>query len=196
MFFPSVRLNRYLRTTNDAVLRLFEQNDMHKGFAFVQGFECDGEFYIHEIGYRLNGGFTYKFTEYYNGLNIPRELIRFSLTGKMEKSEISKADPHFNGSGLLITVGLNEGVIGEIRGIEEIRKHPNIIDFILQHKVGDSLMAHGTSAQIFGYGFCIAQTREELVEAVDYVREHLIVKDTDNNNMLVGIIDANSVRMT
>jgi len=196
MFFPSVRLNRYLRTTNDAVLRLFEQNDMHKGFAFVQGFECDGEFYIHEIGYRLNGGFTYKFTEYYNGLNIPRELIRFSLTGKMEKSEISKADPHFNGFGLLITVGLNEGVIGEIRGIEEIRKHPNIIDFIPQHKVGDSLMAHGTSAQIFGYGFCIAQTREELVEAVDYVREHLIVKDTDNNNMLVGIIDANSVRMT
>ena len=195
MLFPSLHLESFIKKVDPLIRVFFRQNGMNNGFVFIQGFTEDEEFYINEIGYRLNGGFTYKFNEFYNGYNQVKELIRFSLTGQMDYSAIVKTNPYFNGIGLLITISLKEGVIGRIEGIEAIKHHPGILDIIPQHYVGDDLRAHGTSAQIFGYAFCVAKDIEELKEAVDFVRDNLIVEDTNHNNMLIGIIDTASLRL-
>lgn len=195
MLFPSIHLKRFIAKTDTAIREFFRQNEMRDGFVFIQGFAEDDDFYINEIGYRLNGGFTYKFNEYFNGYNQVQELLRFSLTGEMDSNAISKTNPEFNGIGLLVTISLKEGVIGRIEGLETIRHHHCVLDIIPQHFVGDDLRAHGTSAQIFGYAFCVASGKEELKEALDFVRANLVVEDTHGRNMLIGIIDAANLRM-
>ena len=194
MFFPSIHLNKFIEKADNSIREFFRQNSMRNGFVFIQGFVEDDDFFISEIGYRLNGGFTYKFTEYYNGYNQVKELIKFSLTGKMDDTQILKSSPYFNGIGLLITISLKEGIIDRISGIEEIKKHKNIIDFIPLHFEGDDLRAHGTSRQIFGYACCVASTYEGLEEVISFVRDNLVVDDTNGESMIIGIINSNDIK--
>lgn len=195
MFFPSVHTNQFIEKADSSIREFFRQNNMSNGFVFIQGFADSDNFYINEIGFRLNGGYTYKFTEYYNGYNQVHELLKFSLTGKMDAGQVEKTNPHFNGLGLLLTISLKEGEIADIDGIDEIRKHPHVIDFVQQHFVGDKLQSHGTSAQIFGYAFCVAKNRNELRETVDFVRKKLSVRDSNNNDMLIGVLDVDTIKM-
>lgn len=195
MFFPSIYTDRFLEKADSSIREFFRQNNMRDGFVFIQGFADNDEFYINEIGYRLNGGYTYKFTEFYNGYNQVQELLKFSLMGRMDTDKVRKTNPHFSGYGLLLTISLKEGEIAEIRGIEEIRKHTNVIDFVQQHFEGDKLQSHGTSAQIFGYAFCVSKDKNELKDTVDFVRKNLSVKDINNNDMLIGVLDVDTIKM-
>lgn len=196
MLFPSIHLDGFINKADSSIRRFFQQNDMNDGFVFIQGFAEDDDFYISEIGYRLNGGFTYKFNEIYNGYNQLHELLRYSLTGTLNPEVLSITDPHFDGLGLLVTISLKEGVIGKIEGIDVIRKHKGVYDFVQQHEIGDSFSAHGTSAQIFGYAFCYAKTVEELNEIVSFIKSKLIIEDINNNNMLIGIIDTSLLKLS
>ncbi len=194
MFFPSIHLKSFEEKADSSIREFFKQNNMKNGFVFIQGFAENNDFYISEIGYRLNGGFTYKFTERYNGYNQVQELIKYSLTGKMDDYQVQKSNPYFNGLGLLITISLKEGVIGKVSGIERIKKHKNIIDFIPLHFKGDDLCAHGTSRQIYGYAFCAATSYEDMKETIHYVSDNLIVEDINGNNMLIGIINPEIIK--
>lgn len=172
------------------------QNNMRDGFAFIQGFVDDGDFYINEIGYRLNGGFTYKFNEYYNEYNLVNELLQYSLTGELTPSEFQKINPHFGGIGLLLTISLSHGVINKIEGVDEIKRLPGVLDFVCQKKVGDEVVEGGASGKIFGYIHCVASSRKELAELIEKIRNRLTIENTDNKNQLVGILDVSTLVMS
>lgn len=195
MLFPSIHLDDFINKADSSIRDFFKQNNMNDGFVFIQGFAEDDNFFISEIGYRLNGGFTYKFNEIYNGYNQLQELLCYSLTGTLNPNVITLTNPHFDGFGLLVTISLKEGIIGKIDGIEEIRSHNGIYDFVQQHEIGDNLSAHGTSAQIFGYAFCFGKTQKELNDIVTFIKNKLTIEDVNHNNMLIGIIDASSLRL-
>ena len=190
MFFPSRHINAFMEKVDKRIKVFFEQNNMKDGFVFIQGFtDENSDFYINEIGYRLNGGFTYLFNEYYNDFKLVEQLILYSLRGEMDPNETKKIDPFFNGYGLLITVSLKEGVIGCIDGVEAIRDHPNVLRFIQHHFVGDELRLHGTSTQIFGYIHCVAKTEKDLKSTLTFIRQKLVVNNKEGESLLIGIMD-------
>ena len=90
MLFPSIRQSRFEEKIDPLIKRFFAQNQMDNGFAFIQGFVDNDDFFINEIGYRLNGGFTYKFNEYYNNFFLVNELLQYSLTGRLNQFEFNK----------------------------------------------------------------------------------------------------------
>lgn len=194
MFFPSRHLNQYIAAVDEKVKDLFKTNNMNEGFVFVQGFIDNDQLYLNEIGYRLNGGFTYKFNEFYNKYNQVHLLLEYALTGKMDEKLLSLTDPHFKGLGLLLTISLKEGRIAKVEGIDEIKQLQGVYDFVPVHFVGDDLRGQGTSTQIFGYGFCVAESLEVLNEVVNRVREKLVVEDEDGVNMLLGILDVKQIK--
>ncbi|MCI7070629.1 ATP-grasp domain-containing protein [Bacteroides pyogenes] len=194
MSFPSVKLDMWIKKVDSKMKTFFKKNKMDNGFVFVQGFYENDNFYIHEIGYRLNGGFSFRIIEHFSGYNQVEQLLRFAVSGKMEFSEISKSNPHFKGYSFLLTTALTNGEIGSIQGIDEIRSLPGVIRCYPLHDEGDRISAQGTTGQVFSYTICCAPTVEELKDTIDQVKALIKVEDINGNNMLIPMIESNRLK--
>ena len=194
MLFPSLRTKAWVDKMDPVIRKFFRDNDMNDGFVFIQGFTKNDQFYIHEIGYRLNGGFSYKIIDHFSHYNQIRELIKFSLTGEMDAEEIAKSNPFFDGYGMIVTAMLKPGTISEVSGIEEIEKVPGVMKFFQLHSVGEELTSHGTTAQVFAYSLCATDTKEEMKHLIREINRNLRVLDKDGNSMLNPIVDPERVK--
>lgn len=192
MLYPSVHLNEWMVEGDPLIQRFFEQNRMRDGFVFLQGFYEDG-FYLHEIGYRLNGGFTYNIIEHFSKYNQLEELINYSLTGAMNDKNESFDSPFFKGYGMIVTVSLRPGIIGHITGVSEIEAHPNVLHFYQLHEPGDHLGSYGTTAQNFAFILCASETEDGIRKAITFIQDHLVVLNTEGQNMLNIIIDPDNI---
>lgn len=189
MLFPSTKLEKWTKEIDPLMREFFVQNEMNNGFVFVQGFFEEEKFYIHEMGYRLNGGFSYKIIEHFSGYNQIQQLIRFSLTGEMDKAEVQKSDPFFKGYGMIVTIALKPGIISTVEGIDDISHNKGVLEFCQLHEKGESLTSIGTTAQVFAYILCAAATKEVLKDTIDFIRNKMVVLDECGNNMIYDIID-------
>ncbi len=194
MYLPSARLKEWTQKVNPSVVKFFADNNMNNGFVFVQGFYEDGGFYIHEIGYRLNGGFSYKLIESFSGYNQVRELIRFSLTGSMDKNELKKSNPFFDGSSFILTLALKPGIIGSINGVDKASEIDGVVEFCQLKKAGDKLMSKGTTAQVFAYVLIACENIQALKKTITAVENAVEILDTDGNNMLWDPIDPKRIK--
>lgn len=193
MCFPSVHLGEWIENCHPKITRFFRENGMNEGFVFLQGFYDEGSFYIHEIGYRLNGGFSYKLVEHFSGYNQIQELIRFSLTGSMDFDNIHKSDPYFDGKGFILTLSLCPGEIASISGVDKASKTDGVVGFYQLHSVGDKLMSKGTTAQVFAYVLCAAKNKADLERIINDVKDAVRVNDTCGNSMLRFLIDPDRI---
>ena len=189
MYFPSVKLEQWIAQVDPVIRRFFAGNEMNDGFVFVQGFLEDERFYIHEIGYRLNGGYSFKIVEHFSDYHQVKELIRFALTGSMDVNEIRKSDPFFRGHGMIVTASLRPGTIGEVRGVKEIAGLPGVLECCQLHEPGENLTSKGTTAQVFAYILCAAESKEELRETIERIKSLLVVKDVDGTDLLNALVD-------
>ncbi len=193
MLFPSIHLSEWIEKMDDSLRKFFKDNEMNDGFIFVQGFYENQNFYIHEIGYRLNGGFSYKIIDHFSKYNQIKELIKFSLTGDMEKEEIEKSNPFFDGYGMIITATLKPGSICNVSGIEEIEKENGVLQFCQLHNIGEELTSRGTTAQVFAYILCAVKTKDEMKKLINTISDKLKVNGIDGSNMLNPIIDPSRI---
>lgn len=196
MLYPSAKLSLWKEKLDSKIQEFFKDNDMENGFVFVQGFTKGEEFFIHEIGYRLNGGFTYKFIDHYSGYNQVQELIRFSLTGQMSINNLEKSNPMFNGYGFILTISLGCGTINQINGVDKIEGTKGVLEFCQLHFEGDRLLSKGTTSQVFAYILCAVNGREQLEKVVDEVNKNLQILDEDNNNMLNDVISVKRINFS
>lgn len=197
MLYPSIYQDTWIKKMDSRIRKFFRDNNMRDGFAFIQGFydtEND-DFYIHEIGYRLNGGFTYDIIRHFSGYHQMHELIRFALTGKMDEDALAKSNPNFDGLGMIVTISIKEGVIGKISGVKEIEQLPGILRFHQLHHEGDALTAHGTTAQVFAYILCGVRNKKELDAVLCGIREHLVILDDQGNRMIRDVIDPTTIQV-
>lgn len=195
MLFPSTMVSIWMSSMDSAMKKFFADNKMVNGFVFVQGFFENDMFYIHEIGYRLNGGFSFKLVEYLCGYNQVQQLIKYSLTGKMDETELAKSDPFFHGNyGMVLTVTLSKGTIKSISGIEEAEKLEGVIKFYQLKEVGTKLTSDGTTAQVFAYIIISAPTPSELKVLIKRIKRHIKVEDENGNNMLLPMINPETLR--
>ncbi|MCI5997142.1 MAG: ATP-grasp domain-containing protein [Parvimonas sp.] len=189
MLYPSIYLDEWIENMDGHIRKFISDNDMKDGFVFFQGFYDNGKFYIHETGYRLNGGYTYGIIEHFSGYNQMHQLIKYSLTGEMDAELLEKSNPHFDGFGMIVTISLKNGKISHIGGIDEIEKNSGLLKFNLLHEVGDEINVRGTTEQVLAYVLCAAENKEKLDEVINLMREKLIVLDENGNNMIMEIVN-------
>lgn len=190
MLFPSVRVTQWIEEMDPIVRRFLANNRMNNGFVFIQGFYEGEHFYIHEVGYRLNGGFSFKLVEKLCNYNQVHQLVKFSLTGKMDVEELKKSDPYFGGGiGMILTATLGKGTISKIEGVDETGKLPGVIQFYQLKEVGTTLNSNGTTAQVFAYILISTNTPSELKTLINNIKGKIKVEDENGNNMLLPMID-------
>lgn len=184
---PSKRADYYMEHMDANVRKMMKSMGLKNGVAFFQSLPSGGKIYIHEMGYRLSGGFLYKLSNPLSNVHDMQMMIRFALGEEIATDEeLSKVRLVFDGKiGAQLMCPLKPGTISEISGLDEIRKIPELVDFIQYYKEGDTVSASavGTLSQHFGRFTLIADDRERVQEIVCEIQSILRVKDTDGNIM-------------
>lgn len=186
-YAPSKYFDYYMENMDKNVRKMLKGMGLKNGTAFIQSLPCDGKIYFHEMGYRLSGGMIFKLTEPTAHINDMKMMIRCALGEEIfTDEEIKKVDVTCKDKkAAQLMVPLNAGTIGEIIGLEEVKKIPCISDFIQYYHVGGTVEERfiGTLGQHFGRFSFIAATSEEIYEAVEKIQKTLVIKDTNGNEM-------------
>lgn len=186
-FAPSKYAQYYMEHMDAAVRRMLKGMGLRSGTAFIQSLPYQGKIYFHEMGYRLSGGMIFKLTEPLMGINDMRIMIRGAVGGEsLTDEEIAAIDLSCGGRiGGQLMMPLSVGTIGRIEGVEKIKAHPAVCDYMQYYQVGDTIEPRniGTLGQHFGRITFITDTAEEAVRIVEYFQSAVAVYDTQGNRM-------------
>lgn len=189
---PSKHLSEFQHKVDGKIKNMFKNIGMKNGVAFLQGFydENSKEFYIYEMGYRLNGGSTYFLIDYFSGYNQVEMLIEHALNMPISnKDKIKVADGSFKNEGIMLVLSVKPGKIKNISGVEEIKKKEDIIHVMQMYFVGDEInVPSGTSqAQIFMYIYIDKAEEESYKLTIDFIKNTLVVTDEADENILLNV---------
>lgn len=158
------------------------------GVIFFQGMVTDKKIYVFEMGYRINGNNDFLVIERFNKINFMKMLIAHSLCGDM-CDDLSKDNPHYSQYACTLPFYAHGGTVGKI-SYESLYNKPGITDITGIAWEGKEIPEDGSTAQCVLKLKLTAQTREEIVELVEFAQKHLVVEDVNGKNMLFKPFDA------
>lgn len=187
--YPSKYLKEYVETVDPNVKKMFYEEGMHNGTAFIQSFYEDGKFYFFEMGYRTGGGQGSIPLKVICDLDYVECLINFAFTGKMSDRDLSEyANPVYEKRSCAVVTILKSGVIAKIEGMEEIAALPENINITQFYQEGEEVKQ--TVIGNLGQSLCrmhfVADSWEQLYRAVNFAFNTLKVTSTEGENMIVA----------
>src|SRR5699024_5924633 len=189
--FPSIHLDSYMKNIDENVKEMFRSLEMKNGMVFMQCLVQDDECIVYDIGYRLTGTLEYKLMNDIYDYDPLEMLIRFALTGNMSKENLSEMiEPIWKRYACNVSFLMKPGTIKEIKGIDEIKALPGVIDAVIAHGEGDSLAveAVGMLRQIMLRVFATAESEVELKSKLDEIYNHLeVIVENDEDLLLQGL---------
>ena len=139
------------------------------------------------MGYRLSGGMIFKLTKPLVGINDMQIMLRGAVgCGFVTDEELNGITLDCKGKrGCQLMIPLCVGKIARIEGIEEIKEHKLVTDFIQYYKVGSSIEQKniGTLGQHFGRITFISDSLEQTIETIEYFQKVVKVYDENGNVM-------------
>lgn len=186
-YIPSEYGALYMEKADQKVRNMLKNMGLMHGTVFAQALPCDGDFYCHDMGYRLSGGMTYTISETLTGINDMKMMIRYALGGPIcTEEEIAMMNPVSTGKVIgQLMLPLNAGTIAKISGVEEIKNDPAVINYIQYYHEGDTIpeSAIGTLGQHFGRIFIEADCKENLVAIVNRLQDGVSVQSEDGTEL-------------
>lgn len=193
--FPSIYLQNYIRSTDENVKRMLRDIGVKNGTLFIQSFIENGEVRFYESGFRLNGAQEHYIVHAVSGIDAKELMAHFALTGKLSDEPLAvKAKPFFDGFGCKLSPLVRIGKIQTIRGLDEIAKQPEILSINPSYAAGDTVTAIGTLKQIVCRFYFTAESKQRLIEMIDYIQHTLVVLDDAGRNMLLTPFDASVIK--
>jgi biotin carboxylase len=189
--YPSKYLDRFINEIHPKLLKMFNGLKIKDGVLLIQFFVDDLNFYAYDPGFRLQGEAPHIYLKHFNEFDQREMLLRFALCGGMYQGDFSQVnDFTFNGEfATTMWVLLKAGKIHKIEGLEEVKKHPNVImvlqRFFVDDIVADSML--GTERQVFARIYTVAKNQEESCKTIEFICNKLIVKDSVMNDMILDI---------
>ena len=189
--FPSKYLEKYQHTLNHKVIDMLKSIGIKNGIIFIQSFIENGNCIFYETGYRLSGILEYKLINHACNIDLMGMMIKFALTGKMSNGA-NNINPNFHNHYCNITFNAKPGIIGEVQGIEEVLRIPNVIDAVFTYEKGDIIPveALGTRGQVVARVWAFAKTKLDLVDTADKIRRTIKVFSPEGKNILLSAPDA------
>lgn len=198
--FPSKKIQEYIDEINPQVVKMYESIGIKNGTLFMQALvdQVDGKIYFHEMGLRLSGGLIFSMLEASCGYNDVQMMIRYALGGPMvEDDEIEKIDPYMHGHYIgSLTIPLCAGVVGSIEGVDEVRKHKNVMDLVQYYTEGQEIRPDyiGTLSQHFCRVKMMTDSIDEYKNMVDWIQSTIKVTDSNGRNMIYRLFDTSRMK--
>ena len=194
--FPSVFLPKYRKEVEDNCKRMFRHLGLKNGMMFMQCKVEDGTCYVYDLGFRLTGSLEYKILERVCGYNPLEMMIEFSLTSKMGKDSIAnKAIPEFCDPAFNVSCLCAPGTIKELKGVEEVKKFPEVEDAVIAHAPGETITEamRGLLAQITVRVLGSVHSKEELLPIMQKIDNTIHIIGEDHRELLLQGIEYNDI---
>ena len=184
---PSRYRDKYVRKVQPLIEKLIARLGMQNGTFLISFFVSGMDFYAVEMAARLTATREYIIT----GEDILGKYIHYALTGIFE----GEGRDHYENDGgitCMLLHFINEGTIGKIEGIEEVKKMNGLLDVLQYRNVGAKIRADGSYGQLFCRIYLRGDTAEEIIDTVEDVQRSFQVYSTDHRPMLFTGFDARS----
>lgn len=187
--YPSKHIDRYFERMHENACRMFKEIGIKNGVLMLSGFYENGEFYVYDTGFRLQGEAPHLLMKAVHGFDQREMLIRYALTGSEGDVDLKKDDDAlFRGKwAATLWFLLKEGRISRINGLDNILKDERIVANVQRLYEGDVVKNEwiGTEKQVLTRVYIVCDTKEKLAEALKEYMNKVSVVDENGDEMLL-----------
>ena len=165
--------------------RLFDDLGIDNGSCMFQGIISDGVPYIMDNAYRLSGGMDFRVVHQDKGIDLVACYMQHALTGQFGEDFSSLAKP-LQGYYATICIGLRNGHIHTIRGIDDVRLLPYVYSLFQYYHEGDTMQYSGIFLQVLCRIFVRADSQQELQQHISSILSLIEVEDDNGRSLLIN----------
>lgn len=187
--YPSKHIDEYFAKMHNNALRMFKEIGIQNGVLMLSGFYENGDFYMYDPGFRLQGEAPHLLMKAIHGFDQREMLIRFALTGSQGDFNIADVDDvYFRGKyAATLWFLLHEGKIGSISGLDNISEDSRVVANIQRLHEGDTVVKEwiGNEKQVLTRMYFVCDSKEELVNCILEYEDKVKVFSDNGKNMLL-----------
>ena len=190
--YPSKHIDAYFKKMHSNVLKLFHDIGIKNGVLMLSGFYENGEFYVYDTGFRLQGEAPHIIMKAIHGFDQREMLIRFALTGSEGNVSLETNDAFLRGKwASTLWFLLKKGTISKISGLEKINIDNRVIANIQRLYEGDTVLDEwiGNEKQVLTRLYFVCDSKQELASCIEEYQNKVKVYDTIGNDMLLKGFD-------
>lgn len=192
--YPSKHMTEYFSRMHNNALRLFKEIGIENGVLMLSGFYEDGEFYVYDTGFRLQGEAPHFIIKHIQGFDQREMLIRFALTGSEGDFNLEEKDDTLLRGKTAATVWFlcRAGKIAKIEGLENLSEDKRVITIVQRFNEGEEIHQEwiGTEKQVFARLYLCTDTKEEMAEAITEYQNKIRILNENGENLLLAGFDA------
>lgn len=187
--YPSKYTDLFVREMHPKLCELFKGLKIKDGILNIQFFVENNVIYAYDPGFRLQGEAPNIHLAHINGFDHRKMLINYAFTGVFGDDDFSsKNDYLFKGQiACTIWVLLTDGIIGSIKGLNEIKADERVVFILERFTKGDTVHEDwlGTEKQVFARIYLSAPSITEVNRKINTFKKRLEITDTHGENMIL-----------
>ncbi len=191
--YPSKHLDEYFSRMHENVVRMFKEIGIKNGVLMLSGFYENGEFYVYDTGFRLQGEAPHLLMKAIHGFDQREMLIRFALTGSEGDVHLEKEDDTRLRGKWASTLWflLKEGHIAKIEGLDGLDKDKRVVANVQRLHEGDDVLREwiGNEKQVLTRMYLVCDSKDELAECLKEYQSKVKVLDENGNNLVLKGFD-------
>lgn len=192
--YPSKHMDEYFSRMHKNALRMFKEIGIKNGVLMLSAFYENGEFYVYDTGFRLQGEAPHFIIKHIQGFDQREMLIRFALTGSEGDFDLEEKDDTMLRGKQAATIWFlsKAGKIAKIEGLDKLADDKRVITIVQRFNEGDEVKDEwiGTEKQVFARLYLCTDTMEQMKDAINEYQEKVKVMDDKGNNLLLKGFDA------
>ncbi len=191
--YPSKHIDEYYEKMHDNALRMFKEIGIQNGVLMLSGFYENGDFYMYDPGFRLQGEAPHLIMKAIHGFDQREMLIRFALTGSEGDIDLEKEDDARLRGKWAATLWflLKQGTIEKIEGFENLETDKRVVANIQRLHEGDTVPEEwiGNEKQVLTRLYLVCDSKHELGDCLKEYQAKVKVFDSNGNSMLLSGFD-------
>lgn len=186
---PSRYLGLYLEHADEKIKGFIRKLGIQNGPVFFQGFQDGETVRLYDPGLRFPGNEYEQILEAATGVDLMKMLANYCVTGEIGHfSAQVEGCCDLNGKICLqYMINVGPGTIARFEGLEEIRRHPAVLDVTQKHFVGETIEDTGNVRHRAGEISILCQrTLSEMCQILQFIQSALQVTDANGKNLIIS----------
>ena len=183
-FYPSVNRELVASCLFDKIEKVMDSLNVKNGSCMFQGIIDHGTPYIMDTAFRVSGGLDYKVVRKETDIDLIEAHILYALR-KHFGNDFSRLEEPYHQAYATLCVGLKNGTISKIEGVDEIRKKPYVFNLHQYYDIGHRVTTSGLFSQTGIRVFLMDTDREKLKADIKDVLIILRIDDKAGRSLLL-----------
>ncbi len=193
---PSRYIDMYIKNVNDRVIAMIKKLGIQNAPVFMQGFVDGDTVRMYDPGIRFPGNEYERIFTRATGLNPMKSMVKYFVDGVLDDYD-GKYEGSYDLNGLCAIqymINIGAGTVDVFEGLDEISKHPNVVDVQQKIFVGDTVKFTGNINHRAGeISVLCERTPEKIREMIQFIQSKLVICDKEGKDMIISPFDTPTI---